>query len=100
MDPPTRSKGHTGPGFGCLGSILAFVVLVVLVSAVLVGALVIAGIVVAIAVVGLIALGIDRLMVAFNPNYRRRRVRLESPGEVIDTTATLHESNPKRDPDP
>ena len=82
------SGGRPGTSFGCLGSVLAFVLLVVLVAAIALGALVLFAIVGAALVVGLLVFAVDRLLLAISPSRRARRDAARSGG-VIDATARI-----------
>jgi len=88
------SPGRPGARIGCLGSILSVLVVAAVIAAGLLAGIVILAIVAAVTVIGLLALGIDRLAMALNPRYRRRRTGLERPGQVIDATASLDHPRP------
>ena len=90
------SGGGPRSGIGCLGSVLALLVVgAVVVAAVFVGVIVLA-IFAALVVIGLLALLVDRVALALSPKRRERRAQQRRTffwpsGQVIDTTATLEE---------
>ncbi len=88
------SPDRPGARIGCLGSVLSVLVVAAVVVAVLLGAIFLLAVVAAVTVIGLLALGVDRLAMAINPRYRRRRTGLERPGQVIDATASLDPPRP------
>jgi len=95
-----------GRGVGCLGTLVAFVVVAAIVVLVLTIGFIALVVFAALLVIGLIAVGVDRLLLALSPKRRERRanqqrVYLWRSGQfrsgpvidttVIDTTATLDE---------
>jgi hypothetical protein len=81
--------GKSGTPFGCLGSVLALLLLILLVAAIAVGAVILLVVVGALLAVGLVALAVDRILLAVSPNRRARRDAMRSGGVVIDTTARV-----------
>ena len=81
--------GRPGMLFGCLGSVLALLVLIVLVAAIAVGAVILSVVVGALLALGLVALAVDRILLGLSPNRRARRDAMRSGGVVIDTTARV-----------
>ena len=109
MEPPALGPAaRPGPGLGCLGPILGFVVLVALVAAVATIGLVVLAVVAVAAVVGLVVFAVDRLLLALSPKRRERRDDLlrswgVGGGRVIDstaidTTATVEVRDPQPPP--
>jgi hypothetical protein len=84
--------GRPGTPFGCLGSVLAVLLLIVFVTAIAVGAVVLLVVVGALLAVGLVALAVDRILLALSPGRRQRRDAMRSGGMVIDTTARVERS--------
>jgi hypothetical protein len=93
-------------GIGCLGSLVAFVVVAAIVVLALTIGFIALVVFAALLVIGLIAVGVDRLLLALSPKRRARRasqprVYIWRSGQfgsgpvidttVIDTTATLDE---------
>jgi uncharacterized membrane protein len=81
--------GRPARPFGCLGSVIALAVLVVVVAAIALGAVILLVIVGALIAVGLVALAVDRILLAVSPSRRARRDAVRSGGVVIDTTARV-----------
>lgn len=89
-------------GIGCLGSIIAVIVVAAVLVAVIFAGLVILGIVAAVVVIALLVVAIDRLVLALSPKRRERRASVQQSlikrsGTVIDTTATVDEAMPESD---
>jgi type IV secretory pathway VirB3-like protein len=100
-----------GAGVGCLGTLVAFVVVVAIVVLVLTVGFIALVVFAALLVIGLIAVGVDRLLLALSPKRRERRASQQRiyiwrsgqfrsgpaidtsviDSSVIDTTATLDE---------
>jgi type IV secretory pathway VirB3-like protein len=91
---------------GCLGTLVAFVVVAAIVVLVLTIGFIALVVFAALLVIGLIAVGVDRLLLALSPKRRERRANQQRvfiwrSGQfrsgpvidttVIDTTATLDE---------
>jgi type IV secretory pathway VirB3-like protein len=106
--------GRPGRGVGCLGTLVAFVVVAAIVVLVLTIGFIALVVFAALLVIGLIAVGVDRLLLALSPKRRQRRasrprVYIWRSGQfgsgpvdttVIDTTATLEEPHsPTEGPD-
>jgi hypothetical protein len=98
--------GRPGRGVGCLGTLVAFVVVAAIVVLVFTIGFIALVAFAALLVIGLIAVGVDRLLLALSPKRRQRRasqprVYVWRSGQfpsgpvidptVIDTTATLEE---------
>jgi hypothetical protein len=104
--PRLGPPGRSGPGLGCLGPILGFVVLVVIVAAVATIGLVVLAVLAVAAVVGLVVVAVDRLLLALSPRRRERRDDLLRSwglggGRVIDSTAIDTTATVEvRDPEP
>ncbi len=81
--------GRPGTPFGCLGSVVALLLLILLVAAISVGAVILLVVVGALLAVGLVALAVDRILLAVSPSRRARRDAMRSGGVVIDTTARV-----------
>jgi hypothetical protein len=81
--------GRPGALFGCLGSVVALLLLILVVAAISVGAVILSVVVGALLAVGLVALAVDRLLLAVSPSRRARRDAMRSGGVVIDTTARV-----------
>jgi hypothetical protein len=83
---------------GCLGTIVAVVLLVAVVATVVLVGFVSLGVVAALVLIGLVVLAVDRVALAFSPKRRARRAdqrRIfiwrtgQSPsGQIIDASAT------------
>jgi hypothetical protein len=92
---PDVQYTRVGPGrsFGCLGSILAVVILVAVVAGLVLLGVAILAVVAGLMIVGLLAVAVDRILLRLSPKRRERRaqrVRAMFHGpDVIDTTATL-----------
>ncbi len=84
--------GRPGRSFGCLGSVLAVLLVVLLAAAIAVGALVLLVVVGAVLAVGLVALAVDRILLAVSPSRRARRDAMRAGG-VIETTAHVEPSD-------
>jgi hypothetical protein len=95
-----------GGGVGCLGTLVASVVLAAVVVLVVTIGFVVLVVFAALLVVGLVAVGVDRLLLALSPKRRERRagqprVYIWRSGQfrsgpvidttVMDTTATLED---------
>lgn len=83
-------------GVGCLGSVVALLVLVAIVAAVIFVGVIVLAIFAALVVIGLLVLLVDRVALALSPKRRERRAEQRrtffwQSGQVIDTTATLDE---------
>ena len=83
------SGGRSGSPFGCLGSVLALLLLVLLIAAISVVGVILLVVVGALLAVGLVALAVDRILLAVSPSRRARRDAMRSGGVVIDTTARV-----------
>jgi hypothetical protein len=81
--------GRPGTLLGCLGSVVALLVLIVLVAAISVGAVILSVVVGALLALGLVVLAVDRILLAVSPSRRARREAMRSGGLVIDTTARV-----------
>ncbi len=82
------SGGRSGMSFGCLGSVVAVLLVLLLAAAIALGALVLLVVVGAVLAVGLVALAVDRILLAVSPSRRARRDAMRT-GRVIDTTARV-----------
>jgi type IV secretory pathway VirB3-like protein len=99
---PLTSPVRRPAGIGCLGSIVAVVILAAVIVAVIFAGLLILGVVAAVVVIGLLVVAIDRVTLALSPKRRQRRADLQRSlfwrsGTVIDTTATVDEADPEPD---
>jgi type IV secretory pathway VirB3-like protein len=102
MATGARSPG----GVGCLGTLVAFVVVAAVVVLVVTIGFIALAVFAALLVIGLIVMGVDRLLLALSPKRRERRASQQRmyiwragqfgsgpviDTSVIDTTATLED---------
>ncbi len=109
MTGPVSAGRRPGSSFGCLGTLMAFVVVTAIVVLALFVGFVALGIVAALLVIGLLALAVDRILLTLSPKRRERRRTRQSrvviwrsgqfgPGEVIDTSVIDTTATEGRDP--
>jgi hypothetical protein len=97
MTAPLPS-GRQRAGPGCLGSLVAVVVVLAVVAALIIGGLVILAIAAGVALLGLVVLAFDRVASAVSPKYRERKATMRPPGPVWRSGVIDVEAEERRKP--